>query len=125
MEKPKIDTINPTLTAANILAASDLVIEAIELPEWGGRAFIREMSGFERDTWEVYASKEIGKAGRVNMRAKLATFCLCDATGHRLFEDNQAPELAKKSSAVLDRIYEKAIAVNKLSPEEVKQVEGN
>ncbi len=127
MAEPDIKSITPSiLTASAILQAHDLVIEKIDLPEWGGTAFVREMSGFERDGWEVYAQREIEKkAGRVNMRAKLATLVLCDADGRRLFTDEQANELAKKSSAALDRIYEAAIKVNQLTQSDVKTIEGN
>ena len=59
------------------------------------------------------------------MRAKLATLVLCDADGNRLFTDEQANELAKKSSAALDRIYEAAIKVNQLTQSHVKTIEGN
>lgn len=114
-----------TLTADQILNANDIELEKITIPEWGGDAYIRMMSGTERDTWEVYAQGQMTTKGAVNMRAKLASLCLADADGRRLFTDQKVSKLGEKSSAVLDRIYEKCIAVNKLSASDVEALEGN
>ena len=71
MAEPDIKSITTSiLTASAILQAHDLVIEKIDLPEWGGTAFVREMSGFERDGWEAYAQREIEKKNRAGKYAR-------------------------------------------------------
>ena len=112
------------LDADKILSADDITIEPINLEEWGGKAFIRVMSGTERDSWEVYAQKQIN-SDKVNMRARLAVICLCDDKGARIFKDNQTAELAKKSSIVLDRIYEAAVKLNKIGAADLEALEKN
>lgn len=112
------------LKADDILAAEDLKIEPIDLPEWGGSAFIRVMNGTERDSWEVYAQKQMS-SDRVNMRARLAVICLCDDKGERIFKDSQAADLAKKSSIALDRVYEAAVRLNRIGAADLEALEKN
>ena len=112
------------LTAAAILAATDNIIIPLDVPEWGGRIYIRTMTGQERDTWEVYAQNQMTRKV-VNIRAMLCAICLCDAGGQRLFKDSEAAQLSEKNAAVLDRIYDLAVKANGLSAEELEQVEKN
>ena len=120
-----LDGFSVMLTAENILQFEDSGIEPIGLPEWGGSAYIRTMSGSERDSWEMYASKQMDKSNNVNIRAKLACICLCDENGKRLFGDGQVEALGKKSSKPLDRIYSQALKLNKLTDEEIETIEKN
>lgn len=113
------------LTAAEILALNDADIQKINIPEWGGDFYIRTMTGTERDTWEVYASGQLEKDADINIRAMLAAITLCDEKGNRIFKANQAGELAKKSASALDRIYGKSSKLNKLSEQDLKDIEKN
>lgn len=112
------------LDAAGILAAQDTLTDEITVPEWGGRVFIRSMTGTERDTWEVYAQGQMS-AKVVTIRARLAAICLCDASGKRLFTDADTAKLAEKSGSALDRVYEAAVRLNGLSVDEVEKIEKN
>ena len=40
------------LSRDEILAASDLTKELVEVPEWGGSVYVRAMTGTERDSYE-------------------------------------------------------------------------
>jgi len=114
------------ITADEILSFDDGTIEKLIVPEWGNaEVYIRTMSGSERDTWELYASKAMERKGAVNIRAKLACLCLCDENGKRLFADGQVDQLGKKSSKALDRVYSAALKVNKLSDDEIEALEKN
>lgn len=114
------------LSADSILSVNDIKMESIDVPEWGGRVCVRSLSGIDRDTWEVYAQAEFQKVNKpVNMRAKLASLCLCDSEGNRIFTDAQVNKLAEKSAKALDRVYEAAISVNALSGEEIDAIEKN
>lgn len=112
------------LSAAAILAADDITIREIKIPEWGGSVHIRTITGQERDTWEVYAQSQMS-AQTVNIRARLAAISICDETGKRLFADADTSKLAEKSGVALDRIYEAAARLNGLSSEEVERIEKN
>ena len=63
------------LTRDTMLSASDIEIELVEVPEWGGHVFVKGMSGTERDQFEASITEQRGKDARVNManiRAKLS-----------------------------------------------------
>ena len=111
-----------------ILAANDVKVERVEVPEWGGHVFVRLLSGTERDAFEQSNVKIKGKQSEVNLtniRARLAVLCVCDETGARLFKDADATALGAKSGAVLDRIFDAASALNKIGKAQQEQAEGN
>lgn len=114
-----------SLSAAEILAADDLVREQVSVPEWGGSVCIRTLTGTERDKFEasVYAS---GKASFEDLRAKLLVLCLVDANGARLFGgDGDVKGLGAKSSCVLDRLFAVAQRLNGLSKRDLEDLEKN
>lgn len=120
-----MDGFNVMLSSEDILGFDDSNIEPISIPEWGGDAFIRTMTGTERDSWEMYAAKQMDKVNNVNIRAKLACLSLCDEKGKRLFGDGQVEALAKKSAKPLNRVYEASLKINKLSDDDIEQLEKN
>jgi len=120
-----LDGFDLMLSAEDILSSKDDSLEKVSVPEWGGDVFVRTMTGGERDSWELYASKQMERANNVNIRAKLACLCLCDENGKRLFGDGQVDALGKKSAKALDRVYSAALELNKLTDEDIEQLEKN
>lgn len=102
------------LSKAAILAAKDVRIERFEVKEWGGDVFIRTISGAERDAFE-----ESFAADKKKIREKFLVITLCDEGGNRLFNDAEIEELSKKNSTVLNRIFDKAWAINAFRVEDV------
>lgn len=99
-----------------ILAAKDAKIEGpIHVPEWGGDVFIRTISGSERDSFEDSYAEQKMKAFRV----RFLVMTLCDEAGERLFEDKESDELGKKSSVVINRLFDKAWQHNAFTQEAV------
>ncbi len=114
------------LSAEQILKADDLGdIEKVSVPEWGGDVYIKIMSGAERDYFELTAAKAVENPGSNSVRAALCSATICDDKGKRLFTNNQTASLAKKSAVALNRIYEKARALNKVTDEDIEELEGN
>lgn len=106
------------LDRAAILAAVDLKPVPVEVPEWGGVVYIRPLTGAERGTLEAEALAN--KAEHLaTLRQRLAVRCLCDADGRRLFADSDAPALAAKSAAALDRVLAAITKANALGDEGV------
>lgn len=100
------------LSRDDILGKLKLAVEEVQVPEWGGSVFVREMSGEERDAWEAIAFAEGNKAA--NVRATLAATCICDADGKRLLSDADVSALGKTSAAALDRVFDAALRINRL-----------
>ena len=70
----------PTLTADQILAADDLGLLEIAVPEWGGSVFVRVMSVGERDSYEkLWMGKK--ESGVDNFRTEYLFRVRCDEKG--------------------------------------------
>jgi hypothetical protein len=119
------------LAKAAILAAADLKHEDVEVPEWGGTVRVRMMSGAERDAFESsFATAEMFAEFRVkgpaalqqNMRGRLVSFTAVGEDGERLFTDEDAVALGKKSVAALDRVVAVAMRLNALSQGDLDQL---
>jgi len=66
------------------------------------------MSGAERDSFEASVVNMYGLTPVTNVRnirAKLCVLTIRDENGVRLFTDDDAAELGKKSADVLDRLF--------------------
>lgn len=113
------------LTREQILAADDLGLLEIKVPEWGGSVYCRVMSCGERDAYEN--DWVINKNNGVdNFRAKFLAKCLCDQKGELLFPgDEGVQSLARKSAKVLSRIWTKAMAHNALTDNDVEELAKN
>lgn len=109
------------LTAEQILAADDMGLKRVAVPEWGGEVFIRVMSVGERDTYE---RKWIGKkeTGIDNFRTQYLAGVLCDETGKLLFSRDQIDRLASKSGAVMGRLFDEAMKHNRMTEEDVQEL---
>ena len=113
------------LDHATILEAEDLKREPVEVPEWGGRVFVRTMTGAERDAWEAQVFKGDGEVDRKNFRARLLVRTIVGETGDRIFADNQADALGRKSFAVLDRLFRVAQRLNGIGADAEDELEKN
>jgi len=107
------------LSKAAILAAKDTKLsEALPVPEWGGEVRIKTLSGTERDAFEdAYAENKM-KA----FRCRFLVLTLSDDKGQRLFEDGDVAELGKKSSVVINRLFEAAWKHNAFTDEAVESL---
>lgn len=92
----------------DILNAPSPKVEPIDIPEWGIKAYIRVMSGHERDMWDNRNGTSLD-----NARARYAVLVLCDEQGQRIFQDNDADALGFKDWRALDRIWDVGHAHNK------------
>lgn len=112
------------LTRDAILKAADLKIEAVDVPEWGGTVYVRNISGAARDQFEGSRYRFIdGKPEIVheNTRARLLAMCLCDEQGNLLFFEEDIAELGRKSGTALDACYEVATRLSGLRPKDVEE----
>lgn len=113
------------LTRDQILAADDLTTEDHEVPEWGGTVRIRMLTGTERDAFEASVTQQRGKsvqANLTNLRARLVSLCLIDATGRRMFNREDIPALGRKSAAALDRVFDACRRLNRIGDEDVEEL---
>lgn len=117
----------------------DMIAEAIdyemiekEIPEWGGTIFLRSMTAHNYDAMQVWFARFGGEKGSMQvllreepellngLKTTLISYCLCDKDGTFLFDDEEGRAiLQSKSGTVIDRLYDAAMALNKLTEEEI------
>ena len=106
---------------SQILQAEDLPSESVEIPEWGVSVFVRSMSGRDRDLFESQMMELSENGKRMdNFRSRLTVFCCVDEDGKRIFKDGDIAELGKKSGKALDRVFEVASRLNKMTEESIE-----
>ena len=112
----------------DILKIQDLQFEEVEVPEWGGKVKVRMMTGTERDSFEQSIMKTEGKEivrDMANMRAKLLVRTICNEDGSRIFTDKDINVIGGKSAAALEKVFEVAQRLNKLSASDAESLEKN
>jgi hypothetical protein len=113
------------LDKAAILAAADVVIEKVPVPEWatGAEVCVRNLRGWERDKFD----QEVGGVeDKTHARAKLVAMALCDESGASLgFTDGDAIKLSGKSAKPLDRLFNAVCRLSGLGKQDVEDIEKN
>lgn len=111
------------LNAEAILGADDIRRERVEVPEWGGHVYVQTMTGTDRDAYEMsLVDPDTGESRTTNLRAKLVARCLVDEAGNRLLTDDQVDALGRKSAAALDRCFDAAARLSKISNEDIDRL---
>ncbi len=116
------------LTREAILARRKLRAELVEVPEWQGSVYVRELTAAERDHWEGKLVNLKGKVATVtfdNARAALAAATVVDAEGSRLFTVEDVEALGQLSGAALNRVYEVAARLSGITEEDIEELTGN
>lgn len=106
------------LTREEILNASDLVTEMVNVPEWGGNVYVRCLTGEERDELEslVVQDKSDGnsKVDLTNFRARLVALSVVNEKGDRIFTLDDVVKLGKKSAKALEKVFNVAERLSSL-----------
>ena len=113
------------LTKDDILAADDLKLEKVSVPEWGGDVFVRILPGDERAMFENQQQTQNGRVNMVNIYARYGALVMCDEKGNRIFNDADVGHLGRKSGAALGRVFKVGIRLNAMSEDDVKEMVGN
>jgi hypothetical protein len=112
------------LNKEKILAADDLGLLEVPVPEWGDSVFIRVMTVGERDSYENDWVRNKDK-GVENFRAKFLQRVLCDDKGNLLFAADEVSKLATKSAKIMSRLWQKAMEHNALTDADVEELAKN
>lgn len=117
------------LTRQQILDAQDRATETVKVPEWGDDAevIVRSMTGKERNTYELqFADKDDAhKPKGMEAMTYLIVATTVDASGKALFTADDIPPLIEKNAAVLARIFNSAIKLNAIGPQQTQELKGN
>ena len=108
------------LSRDTILNAEDLKSEDIDVPEWGGKMRLREMTGADR---EEYAEAVSGRAS--HYREALIAFSAIDAQGNRVFTIEDVEALSRKSDRAIQRLAEAATRLSGIGRAAVEDARKN
>lgn len=104
----------------DILAAKDCTLsEPIEVPEWGVSVRLRFLTSGEREKWELRSGKNS------DVRESLAVYSICDIDGKQIFTEADIPLLKEKNAHVLDRLSYAAVRHNKITREDIEELQKN
>lgn len=100
-----------------ILAADDIVVEDVPVPEWDGSVRVRTLKGSDRARLMalVNAADEDDEKSLENWIEKVIVACACDENNEPLFRAEDVDRLRQKSAAALQRIFIAADDLNLLS----------
>ena len=114
-----------SLTAEQIDQATDIRIEKISVPEWGGHVYLRTLSARQVIEWQQ--SIDDDKAKKASFRERLVAMAICNEGGIPLYADlvDGADRLGKRNNTVLHRVFTKAVEVNRINDMSVEDVAGN
>jgi hypothetical protein len=113
------------LSRETILAASDMTTDDVYVPEWRGTVRVRALTGRERDAFEMSCLVGKGRNKDVNvrnLRARLVAWTAVDEQGARVFADEDILALGAKSASALDRVFEVAQKLSRLSDNDVEEL---
>lgn len=102
-----------------ILNVADTNLEPVDVPEWNGNVYVPVLSLAELD--------ELAKIQRKtdNANALMATRIIRNDTGERVFTDDDAPALAKKSGKAILRVLKRFNDVNGLTDDAAENATKN
>jgi len=106
-----------------ILGARDIQTEDVDVPEWGGTVRVAVMSGLARDNF--IAMQEGGKQTYSQFQARIIVVTAVDEAGQPLFTVEDIDALRAKSKAVLDRLTDVAVRINKMEVQAVEEAGKN
>ena len=115
------------LTREEILAAEDRITEEVAVPEWSESkiVLVASLVGEDRDRLEQEIVRDRDDSIIENIRAKLCARTIVDKEGKRLFGEDDIALLGKKSGTALDRVFEVAQRINRLTAADIKELEKN
>ena len=113
------------LTKEQLLQAT---IEKEKVDLLGDHAYVRGMTGTERDQWEQWClfKRKNSKTETVeNFRASLVVRTVCDEGGVRLFTDTDLAAVGGMPGALLDKLYEIGARLSGVSNDDAEKLGKN
>jgi hypothetical protein len=121
--------IRPLLTREAIReVADDIETVLVPCPEWGGDILIRGLTGAEWSNFEnsiVHYKGDKTVRNNKNLSARLIVLAAVDDKGQRLFAEDDASWLAKRSGKVLRRLADVASSLAGVSKDDMETLKEN
>lgn len=121
------------LTKDAIIQAQDFSLVPMDVPEWGGRIYLRKWTGKDRALFFSKSIRPEGDSAGIdwdtlfdNMVLAVA-LSVCDEGGSRIFNTSEADMslLGSKNGDVIQRIYTEALKINGMGQDAVEDAAKN
>ena len=109
------------LSREAILAADDLPVEEVDVPEWGGTVRLRTP---DAHTW-AQMNERLRDAGTVDVRLIALASILVDEHYQPMFSLDEISELAKKNFQVIRRLSDIAFRLTRGTRTEIEALKEN
>ena len=117
------------LTRSMILASEYPKPIEVDIPEWGGKVFIRYITADEREEWEsldwVQTANGTLKYNKEHIRARFLAFCLADENGDLLFSQDDIDVLSKQPAHIISGLYQIARQINVVGDDDILELAKN
>lgn len=116
------------LSKDQILSAIDTEYETVDVPEWGGKVRVKTLTGDERDSYEQSLIDQRGNVTGPKLagaQARLCALTIVDDDGKRLFSDSDVKALGAKSAQALNRVFDVAVRLSRMTQADVEAMVGN
>lgn len=114
-----------TLSLDQIRSASDVTIEEVAVPEWGGTVRVRGLTAKERDRYEAGMMASKGEINMANARARLLVTTVVNDSGDLMFSKADTGWLGEKSASAVDRIFAVASRLSGIGAADMDVLAGN
>ena len=104
------------LDRATILGLAKLRIIPVEVPEWNGTVYLREMTAGQRDQFDALQLASDESTRFQNIRARLLIMSLCDESGALLFTGADIPTVSGFPAGIVNRLWESCLDLNGMRP---------
>jgi hypothetical protein len=102
-----------------ILAANDVEVRDVEVPEWGGAIRVRSMTVAERNEFAARAGKE----SNISVGTWLVSRLAIDEEGNPVFKPEDVAALEAKNAKALDRLVSAVLQLNSVDEKKVDEAE--
>lgn len=106
------------LSKGQIFASEDIQSKIINVPQWNGDVKIKVMSIEEQIEFEKL-NKE--KKHESDVIFAMLYLCCVDEDGNKLFDKKDLPEMQKKSSAVILKLFKECLDLNSLNENDLEK----
>ncbi|APW60487.1 hypothetical protein [Paludisphaera borealis] len=96
-------------------------VKEVQVPALGDAVYVKQLTVGEMNRLHIESSKE----GGLNFSMYLIVTSVCDADGVRVFNDDDVDRVSGLPTQVFTDVLKAAVAVNKLSEDDVKDLEKN
>lgn len=115
------------LTREQIFSTPDCTYEEVFVPEWSGSVRLRSLTASELEAYQKSNRGKVDKQGNAQIlwegsATRLVVRCAVDQNGNRLFSDDDAYELERKSAAAVNRLFKKACELNGITEKEQEDI---